>query len=72
MQKGVYVPPILRIPALAVLPVWYLQWIKTKGTLMLSICITPHLNIPILSIPFVYDSTFYIFIKQQCLIYLRK
>ena len=29
-----------------------------KGTLMLSICITPHLNIPILSIPFVYDSTF--------------
>ena len=24
-----------------------------KGTLMLGICITPHLNIPILSIPFV-------------------
>ena len=29
-----------------------------KGTLMLSICTTPHLNIPFLSIPFVYDSTF--------------
>ena len=30
----------------------------TKGTVMLGICITPHLNIPLLSIPFVYDSTF--------------
>ena len=32
--------------------------LSLEGTLMLSICITPHRNIPILSIPFVYDSTF--------------
>ena len=37
------------------LPTFY--WLP-KGTLMLSICTTPHLNIQILSIPFVYESTF--------------
>ena len=33
--------------------------------LTLSISISPHLNIPNLSIPFAYDSTFKIYIKQQ-------
>ena len=38
---------------------------------MLTVCISPHLNIQFLSIPFVYDYSFKIYIKQQCLIHLR-